>query len=125
MKKRSHFGNYIKVLLTAGCLTLLDGGLPAGLPLAADHIAMAADLTKSAGGAPVVMAEEQSYDNVAISQVTDYVNVRQEANTQSAIVGVGEHHLSQLPGQSSHIHHIHQVFLLLTQHLVHISIPPK
>lgn len=87
MKKRSHFGNYIKVLLTAGCLTLLDGGLPAGLPLAADHIAMAAELTKSAGGAPVVMAEEQSYDNVAISQVTDYVNVRQEANTQSAIVG--------------------------------------
>ena len=48
---------------------------------------MAAELTKSAGGAPVVMAEEQSYDNVAISQVTDYVNVRQEANTQSAIVG--------------------------------------
>ncbi len=87
MKKRSHLGNYIKILLAAGCLTLLDGGLEAGLPFTAAHIVMAAEPTKSAGSAPVVMAEEQSYDNVAISQVTDYVNVRQEANTQSAIVG--------------------------------------
>ncbi|RGY99841.1 NlpC/P60 family protein [Clostridium sp. AM58-1XD] len=36
---------------------------------------------------PRVTATEQTYDNVAISQVTDYVNVRQEANTKSTIVG--------------------------------------
>ena len=38
-------------------------------------------------GVPVVAVSESAYSNVAISQVTNYVNVRSEANTSSAIVG--------------------------------------
>jgi len=38
-------------------------------------------------GVPVVAVSESAYANVAISQVTNYVNVRTEANTSSAIVG--------------------------------------
>ncbi|MEY8337915.1 NlpC/P60 family protein [Lachnospiraceae bacterium 62-35] len=42
---------------------------------------------KKRTGIPRVTATEESYDTVAISQVSGYVNVRQEANTSSAIVG--------------------------------------
>lgn len=38
-------------------------------------------------GVPVVAVSESAYNNVAISRVTNYVNVRAEANTSSAIVG--------------------------------------
>lgn len=38
-------------------------------------------------GVPVVSVSESAYANVAISRVTNYVNVRAEANTTSAVVG--------------------------------------
>lgn len=37
--------------------------------------------------APTVKAAESAYENVAISKVTNYVNVRSEANTTSMVVG--------------------------------------
>ena len=38
-------------------------------------------------GVPVVSVSESAYSNVAVSRVTNYVNVRSEANTTSTIVG--------------------------------------
>ena len=44
--------------------------------------------SERAGEVPVVKAAGKSaYDNVAISRVSNYVNVRSEANTTSAVVG--------------------------------------
>lgn len=36
---------------------------------------------------PIVKSTNSAYENVAISRVTNYVNVRQQANTTSAVVG--------------------------------------
>ncbi|MCD8222178.1 MAG: C40 family peptidase [Clostridiales bacterium] len=45
-----------------------------------------ADLDKSVHSVTLVAAQED-YSNVAVSQVTDYVNIREEPNTDSGIVG--------------------------------------
>lgn len=91
MKKIIPCGHHIyKVLLAAGFLAVMDGNIISNLPFSADTavLAASASLGKSRkSDAPLVKATEQSYDNVAISHVSDYVNVRQQANTQSGIVG--------------------------------------
>ncbi len=46
-----------------------------------------ATVIKSPLGEQMVVASEDEFENVAITQVTDYVNIRQEPNTQSAIMG--------------------------------------
>ncbi len=47
-----------------------------------------AEAGERAGEVPMVMAaSKNSYDNVAISRVSNYVNVRAEANTTSGVVG--------------------------------------
>ena len=91
MKKIIPCGHHIyKVLLAAGFLAVMDGNIISNLPFSADTavLAASASLGKSRkSDAPLVKATEKSYDNVAISHVSDYVNVRQQANTQSGIVG--------------------------------------
>lgn len=42
---------------------------------------------KIANGVPTVGAKKSDFENIAVSQVTDYVNVRQEPNTGSTVMG--------------------------------------
>lgn len=70
--------NFVKIL-AAGCMMAV---------LAAPITSYAVPVqTSPRTGLPVVAVAESAYSNVAISQVTNYVNVRAEANTSSAIVG--------------------------------------
>lgn len=69
------------------CAALLTGGLAvfACVPAWADEVPA---LGISGNSAHTVLATSgDSYDSIAISQVTNYVNVRAEANTSSAVVG--------------------------------------
>ena len=69
------------------CAALLTGGLAvfACVPAWADEVPA---LGLSGNSAHTVLATSgDSYDSIAISQVTNYVNVRAEANTSSAVVG--------------------------------------
>lgn len=70
--------NFVKIL-AAGCMAAV---------LAAPITSYASPVqTSPRTGVPVVAVSESAYSNVAISQVTNYVNVRAEANTSSEIVG--------------------------------------
>ena len=70
--------NFVKIL-AAGCMAAV---------LAAPITSYASPVqTSPRTGVPVVAVSESAYNNVAISRVTNYVNVRAEANTSSAIVG--------------------------------------
>jgi len=70
--------NFVKIL-AAGCMMAV---------LATPITSYASPVqTSPRTGVPVVAVSESAYANVAISQVTNYVNVRTEANTSSAIVG--------------------------------------
>ena len=71
--------------LGGGGRSFLAGG-PAGQGREAVQETEAALLGKSFYERELVMAPED-YANVAISQVTDYVNIRQEATTASPVVG--------------------------------------
>ena len=71
--------------LGGGGRSFLTGG-PAGQGREAVQETEAALLGKSFYERELVMAPED-YANVAISQVTDYVNIRQEATTASPVVG--------------------------------------
>lgn len=63
-------------ILTAGCLcAALTGG-----------ITSYAEVSRSVHEVAVVTAKED-YSNIAVSQVTDYVNIREQATTGSNIVG--------------------------------------
>lgn len=77
------------VLLSGGIQTYLDGiGTTAG---SGDHVIMAVTATAALitpdGQVLVETASENEYADLAIADVTNYVNVRMEANTDSAIVG--------------------------------------
>ena len=66
-------------ILAAGCLMAV---------LSMSFISYAAPVqTSPREGVAVVAATASAYTNVAISQVTNYVNVRTEPNTASEIVG--------------------------------------
>lgn len=71
--------NFAKKVLAAGCLFAM---------LATPVTAYATPAqTSPRTGVPVVTATESTYSKVAISKVSNYVNVRTEANTNSSIVG--------------------------------------
>ena len=70
-------------ILAAGCLISLT--LVSGTPFAA--YGQPALSISPREGIPVVAATASAYENVAISQVSNYVNVRTEPNTHSGIVG--------------------------------------
>lgn len=63
-------------VLAAGCICTVFAG----------NIMAHAAVEKSAHEVPLVTAQSD-YANIAVSQVTDYVNIREQANTNSAIVG--------------------------------------
>lgn len=63
-------------VLTVGCLCAAFGG----------GITSYADVSKSVHEVSVVTAQGD-YSNIAVSQVTDYVNIREQATTGSKIVG--------------------------------------
>lgn len=71
--------NFAKKVLAAGCLFAM---LSTPVMSYANPVQ-----TSPREGIPVVSATASSYSNVAISRVTNYVNVRTEANTTSDIVG--------------------------------------
>lgn len=71
--------NFAKKVLAAGCLFVM---LSTPVMSYANPVQ-----TSPRDGVPVVSATASSYSNVAISRVTNYVNVRTEANTTSDIVG--------------------------------------
>lgn len=77
--------NYRKKLLTAGCVFALSLAFSTG-EVFADTGSKAVEASQRTG-VPVVGTSEASYANVAISQVSNYVNVRTEANTTSEVVG--------------------------------------
>lgn len=77
--------NYRKKLLTAGCVFALSLAFSTGEAFA-DTGSKAVEASQRTG-VPVVGTSEASYANVAISQVSNYVNVRTEANTTSEVVG--------------------------------------
>ena len=62
--------------LTAGFLCIFMAG----------GISAYADVEKSLHPITIVTAQED-YSNIAVSQVTGYVNIREQANTSSRIVG--------------------------------------
>lgn len=66
-------------ILAAGCMIAM---LAAPVTSYAEPV-----LISARTGVPVVSVSESAYANVAISRVTNYVNVRAEANTTSAVVG--------------------------------------
>ena len=68
-------------ILAAGCLISLT--LVSGTPFAA--YGQPALSISPREGIPVVAATASAYENVAISQVSNYVNVRTEPNTHSGI----------------------------------------
>ena len=69
-----------KIILTVGCALALM------LAPATVYADMAAQ-TSPRLGIPVVGSNGEAYANVAISRVSNYVNVRTEPNTSSGIVG--------------------------------------
>lgn len=71
--------NFAGKVLAAGCLFAM-----LSTPVMSYAVTVQ---TSPREGIPVVSATASSYSNVAISQVTNYVNVRTEANTTSEIVG--------------------------------------
>lgn len=77
--------NYRKKLLTAGCVFALSLAFSNG-EVFADTGSKAVEASQRTG-VPVVGTSEASYANVAISQVSNYVNVRTGANTTSEVVG--------------------------------------
>lgn len=66
----------IRKVLAAGCLCVSLAGTMTAY----------ADVTISPHTVETVKAQDD-YTNIAVSQVTDYVNIREEANTDSEIVG--------------------------------------
>ena len=66
----------IQKVLTVGCLCVFLTGT----------VTAYADVTISPHTVQTVKAQED-YTNIAVSQVTDYVNIREAANTNSKIVG--------------------------------------
>ena len=71
--------NFAKKVLAAGCLFTM---------LAMPLVSYASPAqTSPRTGVPTVSVTASKYSNVAISRVTNYVNVRTEANTTSEIVG--------------------------------------
>lgn len=71
--------NFAKKVLAAGCLFTM---------LAMPLVSYANPVqTSPRTGVPTVSVTASKYSNVAISRVTNYVNVRTEANTTSEIVG--------------------------------------
>ncbi len=71
--------NFAKKVLVAGCLFTM---------LTTPFVSFANPAqTSPREGVPVVTVTASKYSNVAISKVTNYVNVRSEANTSSEIVG--------------------------------------
>lgn len=79
--------NHMKKILAAGCsLALLLTPVPAFADTAANPSANTIQASPRLG-IPLVGANESAYANVAISRVSNYVNVRTEPNTTSAIVG--------------------------------------
>jgi len=66
----------IRKVLTAGCLCAVFFG----------RLTAYGDVEKSVRQVNVVAAQDD-YSNIAVSQVTDYVNVREKATTGSGIVG--------------------------------------
>lgn len=69
-----------KIILTVGCALAL---MLAPATVYADTAAQ----TSPRLGIPVVGSNGEAYANVAISRVSNYVNVRTEPNTSSGIVG--------------------------------------
>lgn len=63
-------------VLVAGCICAAFAG----------NITAHATVGKSPNEVPLVAAQSD-YANIAVSQVTDYVNIREQANTSSTIVG--------------------------------------
>ena len=71
--------NFAKKVLAAGCLFTM---------LAMPLVSYASPAqTSPRTGVPTVSVTASKYSNVAISRVTNYVNVRTEANTTSEVVG--------------------------------------
>lgn len=71
--------NFAKKVLVAGCLFTM---------LTTPMVSFATPAqTSPREGVPVVAVTASTYSNVAISKVSNYVNVRSEANTASEIVG--------------------------------------
>ena len=70
--------NFAKKVLVAGCLFAM---------LSTPLVSYATPAQTSPREVPVVTVTASKYSNVAISKVTNYVNVRTEANTSSEIVG--------------------------------------
>ncbi|HIT64712.1 MAG TPA: C40 family peptidase [Candidatus Ventrimonas merdavium] len=66
----------LRTILLTGCFLAMSAG----------SLTVYADAQKSAHQVTLV-ASQADYANIAVSQVTDYVNIRQEANTSSEIVG--------------------------------------
>ena len=80
MKKRRNV-QMIRAVILAGGMTLA-----AAFPAMADEVVPA--LTSSGNSVQTVTATSgESYDSIAICRVSNYVNVRAEANTSSAVVG--------------------------------------
>lgn len=68
--------NILKVLTVSCLCTTFLGGMPAY-----------AEPAISPNHAPVVAAQKSDFENIAVSQVTGYVNIREQATTGSNIMG--------------------------------------
>lgn len=66
---------------------LIAGYLCAAVVSAMPVYASVNQAEKTANGIPTAGAKKSDFENIAVSQVTDYVNVRQEPNTGSTVMG--------------------------------------
>ena len=67
---------YSKILIAGLASVVVAGTMP-----------VYATVTTEANVTPIAMAPKSAYENIAVSQVTGYVNVRTEPNTTSTVVG--------------------------------------
>ena len=77
--------NWKKAVIALSFCLINTGVVPAFASVNPD--AKAPSLVVSEKKAPTVSAQAGAYENVAISRVSDYVNVRSEASTKGQIVG--------------------------------------
>lgn len=66
---------------------LIAGYLCAAVVSAMPVYASVNQAEKTANGVPTAGAKKSDFENIAVSQVTDYVNVRQEPHTGSTVMG--------------------------------------
>lgn len=64
-------------ILTISCLLVSSLG----------NVTAYADVTTSVNPVPIVSAKKSDFENIAVSQVTGYVNIRENATTSSMILG--------------------------------------